>query len=98
MFKKIWKIVDRPGMFDMKGKAKWDAWLSRKGEEVVLILFNHKNIYSAWGNLMPKYSIAIITAWFLDLIFNIFPYRFKDWVSVYSFGTVSLGLSWLKAC
>lgn len=20
-----------PGMFDMKGKAKWNAWLSRKG-------------------------------------------------------------------
>lgn len=21
----------RPGMFDLKGKAKWDAWESRKG-------------------------------------------------------------------
>jgi len=23
--------VDRPGLFDFKGKAKWDAWESRKG-------------------------------------------------------------------
>merc|ERR1711893_409028 len=23
--------TERPGMFDMKGKAKWDAWDSRKG-------------------------------------------------------------------
>jgi len=23
--------TDRPGMFDMTGKAKWDAWESRKG-------------------------------------------------------------------
>jgi len=24
--------LDRPGMFDLKGKAKWDAWESRKGD------------------------------------------------------------------
>ena len=23
--------TDRPGMLDMKGKAKWDAWNSKKG-------------------------------------------------------------------
>ncbi|XP_026172547.1 acyl-CoA-binding domain-containing protein 7 [Mastacembelus armatus] len=23
--------TDRPGLLDMKGKAKWDAWDSRKG-------------------------------------------------------------------
>uniref|UniRef100_A0A8C4I8X7 Acyl-CoA binding domain containing 7 n=1 Tax=Dicentrarchus labrax TaxID=13489 RepID=A0A8C4I8X7_DICLA len=23
--------TDRPGMVDLKGKAKWDAWNSRKG-------------------------------------------------------------------
>jgi len=23
--------TDRPGMFDFTGKAKWDAWSSRKG-------------------------------------------------------------------
>ncbi|KAL6109216.1 acbd7 [Pungitius sinensis] len=23
--------TDRPGMMDFKGKAKWDAWSSRKG-------------------------------------------------------------------
>ncbi|GCC25182.1 acyl-CoA-binding protein [Chiloscyllium punctatum] len=23
--------TDRPGMFDLKGKAKWDAWSARKG-------------------------------------------------------------------
>lgn len=24
--------ADRPGLLDLKGKAKWDAWESRKGE------------------------------------------------------------------
>lgn len=24
-------IADRPGLLDLKGKAKWDAWESRKG-------------------------------------------------------------------
>ena len=24
--------IDRPGMFDMKGKAKWDAWNKEKGK------------------------------------------------------------------
>ena len=23
---------DRPGFFDLKGKAKWDAWNARKGQ------------------------------------------------------------------
>ncbi|CAH0390230.1 unnamed protein product [Bemisia tabaci] len=23
--------TDRPGMFDLKGKAKWDAWNGKKG-------------------------------------------------------------------
>ena len=23
--------TERPGMFDMKGKAKWDAWEAKKG-------------------------------------------------------------------
>ncbi|XP_056330961.1 acyl-CoA-binding domain-containing protein 7 [Danio aesculapii] len=23
--------IDKPGMIDLKGKAKWDAWDSRKG-------------------------------------------------------------------
>ncbi|XP_071759427.1 acyl-CoA-binding domain-containing protein 7 [Centroberyx gerrardi] len=23
--------IDKPGMMDMKGKAKWEAWNSRKG-------------------------------------------------------------------
>ena len=25
------RLSDRPGMFDMKGKAKWDSWNGRKG-------------------------------------------------------------------
>ncbi|KAK2910245.1 hypothetical protein Q8A73_007960 [Channa argus] len=25
--------TDRPGMIDLKGKAKWDAWDSRKGSK-----------------------------------------------------------------
>jgi len=38
---KMLKIfVDRPGLFDLKGKAKWDAWESRKGEELVTLLFS----------------------------------------------------------
>ncbi|XP_029593692.1 acyl-CoA-binding domain-containing protein 7 isoform X2 [Salmo trutta] len=24
--------IDKPGMLDMKGKTKWEAWDSRKGE------------------------------------------------------------------
>ena len=24
-------IADRPGMLDLKGKAKWDSWSSKKG-------------------------------------------------------------------
>lgn len=37
-------VVGRPGMFDLTGKAKWDAWESKKGERlscktwVVLVL------------------------------------------------------------
>lgn len=32
----VWKqvgvlLTDRPGMLDLKGKAKWDAWNSKKG-------------------------------------------------------------------
>jgi len=37
------KIVECPGMFDMKGKAKWNAWLSRKGEEVKSLSFYQSN-------------------------------------------------------
>jgi len=29
-------FLARPGMFDLKGKAKWDAWNGRKGESPVL--------------------------------------------------------------
>lgn len=25
--------TDRPGMFDLKGKAKWDAWNAKKGTD-----------------------------------------------------------------
>jgi diazepam-binding inhibitor (GABA receptor modulating acyl-CoA-binding protein) len=27
----IISLVDRPGMLDLKGKAKWDAWNGLKG-------------------------------------------------------------------
>lgn len=27
----IFIYIDRPGLFDMKGKAKWDAWNALKG-------------------------------------------------------------------
>lgn len=27
--------IPRPGMFDIKGKFKWDAWNARKGEDKV---------------------------------------------------------------
>lgn len=30
-----WRL-DRPGMFDLKGKAKWDAWEKRKGTNIKL--------------------------------------------------------------
>lgn len=25
--------IDKPGMLDMKGKAKWEAWNTRKGKQ-----------------------------------------------------------------
>ena len=34
LFLKQWDCVlstDRPGMFDLAGKAKWDAWNEKKG-------------------------------------------------------------------
>lgn len=30
LLKKFW-IVDRPGIFNPKGRAKWDAWNAKKG-------------------------------------------------------------------
>ena len=27
----VFLYVDRPGMFDLTGKAKWDAWNNKKG-------------------------------------------------------------------
>lgn len=38
--------LERPGMLDLKGKAKWDAWESRKGNELgklVIVTFVHEN-------------------------------------------------------
>jgi len=29
-------------MLDFKGKAKWDAWESRKGEKTVSLFFNNE--------------------------------------------------------
>lgn len=32
--------ADKPGMLDMKGKAKWEAWNLRKGKKKIdLVLF-----------------------------------------------------------
>ena len=28
--------TDRPGMFDLKGKAKWDAWNAQKGNYIYI--------------------------------------------------------------
>ena len=46
--------TDRPGMFDLKGKAKWDAWKSREGsgkgtarEEYVKVVNGIKEKYSS---------------------------------------------------
>ena len=30
-------IPDRPGMLDMKGKAKWDAWDSKRDQNFTLV-------------------------------------------------------------
>jgi len=27
--------AERPGMFDMTGKAKWDAWNAKKGNKLI---------------------------------------------------------------
>lgn len=51
----LFTTTDRPGFLDLKGKAKWDAWESRKGKI--------KHIYwSVFENLLPQlgYFSAII--------------------------------------
>ncbi|XP_058504183.1 acyl-CoA-binding domain-containing protein 7 [Solea solea] len=46
--------TDRPGLFDMKGKAKWDAWNSRKG----MSKDDAMSAYVALGKeLIGKYGI-----------------------------------------
>jgi len=40
----------------MKGKAKWNAWLSRKGEELVSLFLNHCNI-AALCNIKKVYTV-----------------------------------------
>ncbi|KAK6037238.1 acyl CoA binding protein [Cooperia oncophora] len=30
--------TDKPGMFDLKGKAKWSAWDGKKGSETLSII------------------------------------------------------------
>uniref|UniRef100_A0A4W6CGE7 Diazepam binding inhibitor, acyl-CoA binding protein n=1 Tax=Lates calcarifer TaxID=8187 RepID=A0A4W6CGE7_LATCA len=40
--------TDRPGMMDFKGKAKWDAWDSRKGNTLKMLVsvnWKHKTCY-----------------------------------------------------
>lgn len=34
----IFVCLDRPGLFDLKGKAKWDAWNALKGEHLFFFL------------------------------------------------------------
>lgn len=38
-------IADRPGMMDLKGKAKWDAWNSRKGEFKIPVGVKWKDVW-----------------------------------------------------
>ena len=47
--------IERPGMLDFKGKAKWDAWNSNKGmakEEA------EKNYIAKVNSLVDQYGVA----------------------------------------
>lgn len=47
--------VDRPGMLDFKGKAKWDAWDSKKG----MSQDDAKTKYVAFANeMVAKYGTS----------------------------------------
>ncbi|XP_003966134.1 acyl-CoA-binding domain-containing protein 7 [Takifugu rubripes] len=46
--------TDRPGLLDLKGKAKWDAWESRKGMSQDEAMSDYINL----GNeVISKYGI-----------------------------------------
>mmetsp|Transcript_19602 Transcript_19602/g.33642 ORF Transcript_19602/g.33642 Transcript_19602/m.33642 type:complete len:87 (-) Transcript_19602:720-980(-) len=45
--------TDRPGMFDMKGKAKWDAWNGKKGKSKDDAM---KEYIQYVGSLKAKYT------------------------------------------
>ena len=51
--------IDRPGMLDFKGKAKWDAWNSKKG----MTQDEAKEKYIAFANQM-KEKHGLIESWF----------------------------------
>lgn len=40
-------IVGRPGMTDFKGKAKWDAWDSRKGNKLEMLVGEMWKVFRA---------------------------------------------------
>lgn len=58
----MWKcfLSERPGMFDLKGKAKWDAWNKLKGmskEDAIKVYIAKVN------ELKEKYGLQWIPAW-----------------------------------
>uniref|UniRef100_A0A3B5MR50 Acyl-CoA binding domain containing 7 n=1 Tax=Xiphophorus couchianus TaxID=32473 RepID=A0A3B5MR50_9TELE len=45
--------IDKPGLTDLKGKAKWDAWESRKGmsktDAMAAYIKHAKELFSKYG-------------------------------------------------
>ena len=49
--------TDRPGIFDQKGRAKWDAWNSRKGTSADDAKITY--IQAARNNMTPDWASRI---------------------------------------
>jgi diazepam-binding inhibitor (GABA receptor modulating acyl-CoA-binding protein) len=51
----------RPGLFDLKGKAKWDAWEKKKGitlEQAQIAYTNYaNNLFDAYN--LPTYKVNV---------------------------------------
>uniref|UniRef100_A0A674NFV9 Acyl-CoA binding domain containing 7 n=1 Tax=Takifugu rubripes TaxID=31033 RepID=A0A674NFV9_TAKRU len=47
--------TDRPGLLDLKGKAKWDAWESRKG--TIKHIFAMSDYINLGNEVISKYGI-----------------------------------------
>lgn len=63
----IFLLVERPGLLDLKGKAKWDAWNAKKGQSQE----DAKKAYIDYvNNLITKYGLKWYFMKFAHLSIN----------------------------